>query len=183
MKVKRKVTLDTYDFEIGDVISFKLTTGEKVRARAVKKTRDGMLFITVDCLKKEYPMFNNIEGMEKDEISYNNSDLRKALNNEILSSFPTEIRDRMIEVYETDLLRIPEQGEIFGKYCFEAMKDRRKRIAFKGNKSNEWEWYWLINKAVDTASAFAYVSGYGDAGFNSASSSGGVRPAFCLSQI
>lgn len=181
MKVKRKVTLDTYDFKVGDVISFKLTTDEKVRARAVKKTKDGMLFITVDCLKKEYPMFNNTEGMENNEISYNNSDLRKALNNEILSTFPNEIRDHMIEVYETDLLRIPEQGEIFGKYCFEAMKDRRKRIAFRGNKSNEWEWYWLINKAVDSASYFAGVSGSGYAAYYGASISSGVRPVFCLS--
>ena len=39
-------------------------------------------------------------------------------------------------------------------------------------------WYWLRN--VVSASLFANVSGYGFASYNFASSSGGVRPAFCI---
>lgn len=30
MEVKRKMTVDTEMFELGDIISFELTTGEKV---------------------------------------------------------------------------------------------------------------------------------------------------------
>lgn len=39
--------------------------------------------------------------------------------------------------------------------------------------------WWL--RDVITASDFAYVGGYGDAGYNGASYSLGVRPAFCIS--
>lgn len=34
MKVIRKQTIDTETFELGDEIRFKLTTGEKVRAKS-----------------------------------------------------------------------------------------------------------------------------------------------------
>ena len=39
--------------------------------------------------------------------------------------------------------------------------------------------WWL--RDVITASGFAYVGGYGDANYNNASNSSGVRPAFCIS--
>lgn len=39
--------------------------------------------------------------------------------------------------------------------------------------------WWL--RDVITASNFAYVGGYGDAGYSGASNSRGVRPAFCIS--
>ena len=51
MEVKRKISVDTDMFELGDIISFKLTTGEKVKAKAIHETPNGMLFTTVDCLK------------------------------------------------------------------------------------------------------------------------------------
>ena len=53
MKVIRKQTIDTERFELGDKIWFKLTTGEKVRAKAVQKCEKGTLFITKDCVGKE----------------------------------------------------------------------------------------------------------------------------------
>ena len=57
MEVKRTIKTDVESFEMGDVISFTLKDGEKVQAKAVQKTDEGMMFITVDCLKDEYPMF------------------------------------------------------------------------------------------------------------------------------
>ena len=53
--MEEKRTIKTYvkSFELGDVISFKLKDGEKVQAKAVQKTNEGMLFLTVDCLKDE----------------------------------------------------------------------------------------------------------------------------------
>ena len=59
MEVMRNMTIDTELFELGDIISFTLTTGEKVKVKAIRETPNGMLFITVDCLKDEQKMFEN----------------------------------------------------------------------------------------------------------------------------
>lgn len=192
MEVKRKMTVDTEMFELEDIISFKLTTGEKVQARAVKETPDGMLFVTVDCLKEEQPMFKNTDDMEDEDFSYDNSDLRKVLNGAILASFPAEIRDRMKVVYgDSDLLRIPSEKEIFGENQygqeegkvkqFKGMKNRRNRIAWQGSKTGAFEWYWLMNRHKEYASRFAGVASNGFASYYRASRSCGVRPVFLLS--
>ena len=197
MEVKRTIKTEVESFELGDVISFKLKDGEKVQAKAVKKTDEGMLFLTVDCLKDEYQMFKNPGGMGSMEINYFNSDLRHALNGEILDRFPEEIKSRMVgmRIGNTDtfdLLRIPTEREIFGENPygkeesdtveqFKGMKNRRNRIAFQGSKTGTWEWYWLQNRVEDTASDSAGVSGNGNADYASASASLGVRPAFLLS--
>lgn len=193
MEVKRKMTVDTDMFEMGDIISFKLTTGEKVQARAVRETPEGMLFMTVDCLKDEQPMFKDTEDMEDEDFSYDNSDLRKVLNGAILDSFPAEIRDRMKVVHgDSDLLRIPTEKEIFGENQygqeegkvkqFKGMKNRRNRIAWQGSKTGTFEWYWLMNRHREYASYFAFVTLYGgSAYYYFASLSYGVRPVFLLS--
>lgn len=76
----RKLNIEVIKFELGDIISFTLTTGEEVKAKAVKKTLDGMLFITVDCLEDVYPMFKTPNRMGSMQINYFNSDLRHTLN-------------------------------------------------------------------------------------------------------
>ena len=197
MKVTRKMTIDTKMFELGDVISFKLTTGEKVQARAVQETPEGMLFITVDCLKDKQPMFKNPDRMGSVQINYFNSELRHILNKEILDTFPEEIKNRMaaMRIGNTDafdLLRIPTEKEIFGMNPhgqaendngeqFKGMKNHRNRIAWQGSKSNTWEWYWLQNRIEDSASIFALVGDDGGASYDYASNSRGVRPVFLLS--
>lgn len=195
MEVIRKITVDTELFELGDVISFDLTTGEKVQAMAVRETPNGMLFMTVDCLKNEYKMFENPNRAEV--IDYEHSDLRKKLNGEILDTFPEEIRERMVgmRVGQTncfDMLRIPTEREIFGENPygaeepksvrrFHGMEERRNRIAWQGSKTGEFEWYWLQNRVEDIASIFAYVHSGGSADYLYASDSRGVRPVFLLS--
>lgn len=192
MLVKRTMKVDVELFEVGDIIKFKLTDGEKVQAMAVKQTPEGMLFVLVDCLAKEYPMFNDIDDMDEEDISYATSDLRKALNGEILDRFPKEIKDHMVAVNaEGDMLRIPTEYEIFGENVYgqeeskltkrwKPMKKKRNRIAFQG-KEGAWEWYWLMNRHKDYASGFAGVSYYGNANYSTASLSIGVRPVFLLS--
>lgn len=192
MLVKRTMKVDVELFEVGDIIKFKLTDGEKVQAMAVKQTAEGMLFVLVDCLAKEYPMFNDIDDMDEEDISYATSDLRKALNGEILDRFPKKIKDRMVAVNaEGDMLRIPTEYEIFGENVYgqeenkltkrwKPMKKKRNRIAFQG-KEGAWEWYWLMNRHKDYASYFASVGGNGVADCSHASYSLGVRPVFLLS--
>lgn len=192
MLVKRTMKVDVELFEVGDIIKFKLTDGEKAQAMAVKQTPEGMLFVLVDCLAKEYPMFNDIDDMDEADISYATSDLRKALNGEILDRFPKEIKDRMVAVNaEGDMLRIPTECEIFGENVYgqeeskltkrwKPMKKKRNRIAFQG-KEGAWEWYWLMNRHKDYASSFAGVYLSGLANYTGASNSHGVRPVFLLS--
>ena len=84
------------------------------------------------------------------------------------------------------MIRIPTEKEIFGvnKYGeresddvkqFEPMKKRRNRIAFR---NDEFEWYWLKNRGVESAPYFAFVNGSGYASYSDASYSFGVRPLF-----
>lgn len=191
MKVKRNMAVEVEQFEVGDIIKFKLTDGEKVQAMAVKQTNKGMLFVLVDCLAKEYPMFNSLEDMTDDFFTYENSDLRKALNGEILARFPEEIRSRMVTLDNGDMLRIPTEREIFGENIYgqeeadtvkrwKPMKKKRNRIAFQG-KEGAWEWYWLMNRHKEYASYFALVYASGNADCYHASNPLGVRPVFLLS--
>lgn len=191
MKVKRNMAVEVEQFEVGDIIKFKLNDGEKVQAMAVKQTDKGMLFVLMDCLAKEYPMFNSMEDMTEDYFIYKNSDLRKALNGEIISRFPEEIRSRMVTLDNGDMLRIPTEREIFGENIYgqeepdtvkrwKPMKKKRNRIAFQG-KEGAWEWYWLMNRHKEYASYFAIVGGSGYADSNYASTPLGVRPVFLLS--
>lgn len=198
MKAKRTIKTEVETFEVGDVIKFKLTDGEKVKAMAVRQEANGMLFVFVDCLKDEYPMFKDPDAMGSMEINYFNSDLRHALNGEILDRFPEEIRSRMVGMRigctdTFDLLRIPTEKEIFGENThgkeecseikrFKGMKKRRNRMTFQIVDGEErFEWYWLQNNHKEYASYFAVVDDGGDATCGSASSSRGVRPAFLLS--
>ena len=198
MEVKRTIKTDVESFEVGDIIKFKLKDGEKVQAKAVKKIDEGMLFITVDGLKDEYQMFKNTDGVGSVEINYFNSDLRRALNGEILDRFPNEIRSRMVgmrigDSFEFDLIRVPTEREIFGENhygteeCseikrFKGMKKRRNRMAFQTVDGKEpFEWYWLQNRVEATSSIFACIDSYGLANFSDASVSNGVRLVFLLS--
>jgi len=187
MKVKRTIKTEVNSFMVGDIIKFKLDDGEKVQAMAVEQTDKGMLFVTVDCLKKEYPM----NTTDTNEGGYEKSELRDKLNGEILDRFPSEIKDRMVAFDNGDFLRLPTEREIFGENPYgeniegnvkqwKCMKNRRHRIAFRGHESGEWEWYWLQNPVENTASSFAAVSYNGGAACGNASNSHGVRPAFLL---
>jgi hypothetical protein len=158
-------------YKVGDKFSFSLKNGESVTALAVKEETDGMVFIFEDCLSKAYPMNDNLMDM---------------LNNELYKLFPDKIRDAMVSFDGNSMIRIPTEKEIFGvnKYGekesddvkqFEPMKNRRNRIAFR---NNEFEWYWLKNRGVRSATHFACVASTGYADYYAASFSFGVRPLF-----
>ena len=170
-------------FRVGDVIDFTLTTGEEVSAMAMRQEKDGMLFVFVDCLKDEYPMNDE----DTNAGGYEESKLRKVLNDDILNTFPDSIRLRMKAFENGDYLRLLTSKEVFGENYYggedngtqlEPMKNRKNRIALQGKDSEDLEWYWLQNPNTEYASNFVYVSGSGYAYGSSASNSLGVRPAF-----
>ena len=175
--VQRTKMVEVEEFEIGDVISFELTTGQEVSAMAMRKEENGMLFVFMDLLDEYIPMnrSNSTEG------GYEESYLRKVLNGRILKTFDADFVDKMIPFENGDLLRILTYTEVFGdtdgEGQLEPMKEARNRVAFKDGCT---DWYWLQD--VASATLFAAVAGYG-----CASSTGacltyvGVRPAFLLS--
>ena len=81
MKVKRMIKSDVDTFKVGDIIKVKLTDGVKVQAMAMQQEEDSMIFCLVDCLPGEYPM----NSTRTNEGGYEESDLRKKLNGEILN--------------------------------------------------------------------------------------------------
>lgn len=187
MKVKGIIESDVDTFKVGDVIEVKLAGGVKVQAMAVQQEEDGMIFCLVDCLPGEYPM----NSTRTNEGGYEESDLRKKLNSEILNLFPAKLTDMMTPFDNGDLLRLPTEEEIFGKNYYgeceslcvkqwEPMKKRRNRMAFDGTKDENFQWYWLTNKVEDFASRFASVDAGGNADYYNASNSIGIRPAFKL---
>jgi len=185
MEVIRKISVVADgNYCVGDVISFSLNDGEEVEALAVKQEQDGMIFVLVDCLRKEYAM--NCTATNKS--GYDGCLLRKKLNGEILDRFPAEIREKMVAFPNGDLLRLPTEREIFGENVWgeaeddsveqwEPMKLRKNRIAFQG-KNGGWEWYWLQNRADGYAAGFASVDSDGLADCSGASLANGGRPAF-----
>ena len=183
MKVKRMIKSDVDTFKVGDIIKVKLTDGVKVQAMAMQQEEDGMIFCLVDCLPGEYQM----NSTRTNEGGYEESDLRKKLNGEILNLFPVELTDMMIPFDNGDLLRLPTEKEIFGENYYgeyespyvkqwKPMKKRRNRMAFDGSKDEKW--YWLMNKVRESAANFANVNYDGNANNYNASNSDGVRPAF-----
>ena len=185
MEVKRRIKSDVDTFKVGDIIKVKLTDGVKVQAMAMQQEEDGTTFCLVDCLPGKYLM----NSSNTNEGGYGESDLHKKLNDEILNLFPAELKVMMAPFDNGDLLRLPTEKEIFGEnYCGEyespyvkqwkPMKKRRNRIAFDGTKEENLQWYWLMNKARESAASFALVNYYGYAYDTYASGSNGVRPAF-----
>ena len=196
IQVTREITMNIAKFQLGDIISFTLNTGEQIKAKAVKETKDGMIFVTIDCLKTEDQMYKS----PCTNINYLNSLLRKTLNGEILESFPADIRRRMagMQISNTDffdMLRIPTEHEIFGKNYygkdenasvdrFYGMENRHNRMAFKGSETGDWECYWLQNRAEEETynHLFGCADEDGDANFDNAFFCHGVRLVFLLAQ-
>ena len=183
LTVRRSTTVQTDEYEVGDIIDFTLKTGEEVSAMAMRKETDGMLFVFVDCLKTEYPM----NSSDTNKGGYEACALRKKLNGEILDSFPDSLKARMKPVYKDDKLRLLTAMEVFGENPYEdkvggeylpLMGDIRNRIAFQGKDTGTWEWYGLQNTPNDSAAGFANVRADGLARYALASSGTGVRPAF-----
>ncbi len=172
MLVTRTTKTETDKIQLGDVFDITLNDKEPIQLKAVREDSDGMVCILVDCLEKEYTMY----------------ELEKVLNGEILDRFPADLRNRMIPFSNGTYLRLPTEKEIFGENIygekeskdvqqFFGMEDRRNRIAYQGSKTNTYEWYWLSTKAKNSAAYFAFVHGGGNADYHGASYRFGVRPA------
>lgn len=190
MKVNRTIKIETDTFKVGDKIKFKLTDGKKTQAMAMRQEEDGVIFCLVDCLPGEYLM----NSTRTNEGGYEESDLRKKLNGEILNLFPTKLKAMMTPFDNGDLLRLPTEKEIFGENYYgeyespyvkqwKPMKKRRNRMTFDGSKTENLQWYWLMNKVRESAIYFSCVGDNGFVNLRSASFSDGVRLVFKIKNI
>ena len=170
--------------DVGDEISFVLKNGTAIRALAVKKETDGMLFCSLNCLPERIAMS---ESGECD--SFEESDVRKYLCENVYPMLPESIKESLVPFENGDFLRIPTEKEVFGKNEYgeeepesvtqwEPMKRVMNRVA--GDAGEEFTiWYWLKNKLNDySSSSFAHAYGTGAADYSGASPALGVRPVF-----
>lgn len=170
--------------DVGDEISFVLKNGTAIRALAVKKETDGMLFCSLNCMPERIAMS---ESGECD--SYEESDVRKYLCENVYPALPENIKESLAPFENGDLLRIPTEKEVFGKNEYgeeepesviqwEPMKRVMNRVA--GDFDDEYTiWYWLKNKSKKyPSSAFAIAANLGNARDGGASGTIGVRPVF-----
>lgn len=188
MKVKRTVTINDNNFEIGDRITVKLREYGKFMATAHEITGKGTLFIFDDCVCKRRMNETNTNngGFEKSELC-------GWMNTKLLCAFPDEIRSRMVADENDNYLIVPTYGQIFGKDWDDEWDqknveiDQREQLPLMEKIKNriadlngEYVWYWLQNKILRSSIYFAGVVGNGLADYTVASTSCGVRPAFLI---
>lgn len=187
MEVKRIVTMDVNNFELGDQITVKLYGYGKFTATAHEITDKGTLFIFDDCVcERQMNKENTNEG------GYLESVLRKFVTQDLLKAFPDKLLARMVKDDNGDLISIPTYGQLFGKDFDDEWDqenieiDQREQLPLMEMRKNriadligKWSWYWLQNK-LRSSSNFAYVNGNGNANHGDASNSRGVRPAFLI---
>ena len=185
MKIRKtfKIKTDINQLEVGDIIIFKLKDGEKVDARAVKREGDKMLMHFVDCLKDEYPM----NEKNTNEGGYEDSNLRKILNTDIIDRFPDKIAQKIVADKNGDLLFLLSIEEVCGlnnefeeaEGQLEIYKTPKSRVKTLG-KGGWPTWYWLRSPYGSNATHFCFVDYGGNADHYGAGYAYGLAPAFYL---
>lgn len=174
--------IELSNVEVGDKIVVNLKELGEFEATAHEVTDESILFIFDDYIT-ERPMNEN----NTNAGGYEESDLKKWIENELFNKFPWELKTRLTD------LTLPTVGQVFGwddewdREHFESdgdeqlplMELRKNRVAYL---NNELKWGWLRNamKKEYSSAFFAYVNSFGDAFYDGASHSYGVRPAFRL---
>ena len=189
MKIRRSIEFKAKPdaLVVGDIISFKLLTGEKVEARAIKREGNRMLMWFEDCLKTRYSM--NEENTNAG--GWLDSDARSILNTEIINSFPGKVLKHMVKDDNGDWLHLLSIEEVFGRTPdFEETEESKKlqiptlkteKSHIKGRGLNgETMWHWLRSPYASHATNFCFVHAYGTASYGNASNATGLAPAFYL---
>lgn len=174
--------IDLSNVKVGDKIVVDVKDLGEFEATAHEVTDGSILFIFDDYIT-ERPMNEN----NTNAGGYEESDLKKWIDNDLFNKFPVELKTRLTD------LTLPTVGQVFGwddewnREHFEPdgdeqlplMKLRKNRVAYL---NNEFEWGWLRNamKKKYSSAVFVGVGDNGVASRNAASYSNGVRPEFRL---
>ena len=174
MKVYRKVRMKTNHIEVGDQIKIKLKGYGTFTATAQKADITGkeycVLFLFDNCIDRHC-----MNETDTTEGGYEESDMNKYLNTEILDAFPDKIRDLM-EPYDVKhtYLRLLSEEEVFGDDALPLMQDVKNRVC---SDTEGYRAYWWLRDVANSTN-FANVNNNGGANNNNASNSNGVRPDF-----
>ncbi len=200
MIVLRKNEVEVNKVRIGDQITIQLAEFGEFTATAQKITDRGSLFMF-----DQYVISRPMNLTSTNEGGFEQSDLRKWMNDELLPLFPESLRGKI------ENLTIPTYGQIFGHdnlYSglvepddidrFPLMTKRINRVTDFNNDvwSNflkRFEWGWLQNRILpelpgliqpssskEGKSHFAAVTNTGEASSLDATDAAGVRPVFLL---
>ena len=165
--------------QVGDQFEITLEGLGTFTATAQKITNDKVLFIFDDYITKR-PMYESSNNIS----TFDESDLKKWIGNELSMMFPEYLRERMF------YLSIPTLGEIcgwdnswdrlyigsLGREQLPLMKRRRNRVAYY---NDEYANGWLRNRTISGYS-FACVNYDGGSDCDEPTKSFGVRPEFWL---
>jgi hypothetical protein len=191
MNVTRKVNMDVKKFKVGDQISIKINGFGKFTATVQTVGNKQALFFLDRCVCV-CPMNAN----DTNKGGFYASALYSWMKDNLLLSFPTEIRNSLVPIGEYAgnpvLIRIPTYAEMFGQdigdhyeedgHCqLPLMKEIKNRIGTILNDGYEvTRWSWLYNTKKDSAKDFACVKNYGEVDWSVASNLNGVRPVFAI---
>ena len=198
MKVLRKneIEVNVNEVRIGDQIEIQLTEYGDFTATVQTITDRGPLFMF-----DQYVISRPMNLTSTNEGGFENSDLRKWMNDELLPLFPKSMQGKIKN------LTIPTYGQIFGwsnwysnlepddTDRFPLMIKRKNRIADFNNDNwsnflKRFEPGWLRNRilpelpgliqppSLNGKSHFAIVTSTGEVSSLDASTAAGVRPVF-----
>lgn len=180
MRVMRMVeTNDSNGFMMGDRIEVDLDGFGSFTATCQEVKDGSALFFMDDCVTDK-PM----NRKDTNRGGFEASDLCAWIQERLAPAFKEFFGDRL------QYVTIPTREQIFGRdeYAdkYESLggdqlplqKIRQNRVC--SDPEGEWDWYWLQNRRLSSASTFAHVGSHGHSGSGTASNSAGVRPAFAL---
>lgn len=166
------------ELKVGDHFEVPLDN-QVVSATVQKVTDDEIICMTDDCVMLAPMSYTNYGG-------YKSSYLRAKIEVDLLSQFPSGLRNRITYIAP------PTYGQIFGHdewyhlavepdndEQFELMKKRINRMA---DYKDDGSIYWLRNaiKADHPSFDFSFVNPLGDANYGNAYYSFGVRVVFSI---
>lgn len=183
LNVMRKVSTDYVNedaIQVGDQIRIPIDGFGTFTATAEEVTDSTILFIF-----DEYIVRRPMNEKNTNEGGFKGSQLYKWLQDVLLPAFPDYLRERIHELTIPTIGQVSGWSDTWDKEHFvndddqqlPLMTDQKHRIALFKEKI---DWYWLQNASCWSSTYFAYVNGRGGTNYESASASGGVRPAFRL---
>jgi hypothetical protein len=167
-----------------DGVKFKELNIESAKVQVIEKSHDKIIFGFDEIIFK-----SAINAKDTNKGGFSESALAKYLNNEFLNAMC--ISEHLVKNNEGIHITLPTATELFGDEDYwentSNFHDKPKQFDFYTNEKNrvrvfenETQWYWTSSPRASSASGFCNCSRTGLSTNLSASSAGGVAPAFCV---
>ena len=180
--------------DVGDEITDKLLTGEKITYVVANISPEEVYFISKDCLDQRAQW--NASGLNAG--GFKDSDVCRFLNETVWNMLPEELREviserECLQIVDGEESRfslklwLPSEYEVFEDdwasevkegQQFEIFKDPRNRIKGDGDGGSRAYW-WLLSVCGGSSTYARNVSGSGGASYNTCSTA--LRVPVCFS--